>query len=95
MTYLYALIALQVADLLTTYYIIKNGGREVNPLLVKLAELTKTFTNARWAWLVIAKVFGAAGSIYVALTWPDGAIGLIVIYSLVVVSNLNEIRKKW
>jgi hypothetical protein len=52
------LVALQVADLLTTWYALRNGGgREANPVLIKLAEFTKLFTNAKWAWLVIAKLW--------------------------------------
>ena len=94
MTYLYALIALQVADLLTTYYILKNGGREVNPVLIWLAELTKTFTNAKWAWLVIAKVVGAAVSVYVAYGSELASILLLIFYVVVIANNLVVLNKQ-
>jgi len=92
--YIIILVALQLADLLTTWYAIRNGiGSEANPVLIKLAEFTKLFTNAKWAWLVIAKIVGVLLSVYVAYGWAEVAVILIAVYVAIVANNLNVIRK--
>lgn len=93
-TILALLIGLQIADAITTYKIISRGGREVNPVLVKLAELTRLFTNAKWAWLVIAKAVGIAASIYIALAWPSGAPVFVLLYVWVVIHNIDQLYNK-
>ena len=94
-TYIIILVALQVADLLTTWYAIrKGGGREANPVLIKLAEFTKLFTNAKWAWLVIAKVVGAAVSVYVAYGSEPASILLLIFYVVVIANNLVVLNKQ-
>jgi hypothetical protein len=90
-----ALLAIAIFDAGTTYVIIKRGGREVNPVLVELAKFLARFTNAKWAWLVIAKVVGhcvmwwlfTAGQ-YVALNIT------IAIYCAVIVSNFYQITRQ-
>ena len=94
MTYLYALIALQVADLLTTWYAIRNGvGREANPVLIKLAEVTKLFTNAKWAWLVIAKIVGAILCVFVAYSSEILSIILLIFYAGIIINNILVIKR--
>ena len=94
-TYIITLVALQVADLLTTWYALRNGGgREANPVLIKLAEFTKLFTNAKWAWLVIAKVVGAAVSVYVAYGSELASILLLIFYVVVIANNLIVLNKQ-
>ena len=89
------LVALQVADLLTTWYAIRNGrGREANPVLIKLAEFTRLFTNAKWAWLVIAKIVGAALSVYVAYGSELASIILLIFYVVVIANNLVVLNKQ-
>ena len=84
-----------MADLLTTWYAIrKGGGREANPVLIKLAEFTKLFTNAKWAWLVIAKVVGAAVSVYVAYGSELASILLLIFYVVVIANNLVVLNKQ-
>ena len=93
--YIIMLVSLQVADLLTTWYAIRNGGgREANPVLIKLAEFTKLFTNAKWAWLVIAKIVGAAGSVYVAYGSELASIILLIFYAVVIANNLVVLNKQ-
>ena len=93
--YIIMLVALQAADLLTTWYAIrKGGGREANPVLIKLAEFTKLFTNAKWAWLVIAKVVGAAVSVYVAYGSELASILLLIFYVVVIANNLVVLNKQ-
>ena len=70
---IYSIVVLQFADLLTTYLAIRWGGYEASPVLVRLDELMRRFTNAKWAWLVAAK--GAAVFIIdgaYAMGWMDG-----------------------
>ena len=94
-TYIIMLVALQVADLLTTWYALRNGGgREANPVLIKLAEFTKLFTNAKWAWLVIAKIVGAAVSVYVAYGSELASILLLIFYVVVIANNLVVLNKQ-
>jgi hypothetical protein len=93
--YIIVLAALQVADLLTTWYALHKGyGKEVNPVLIKLAEFTKLFTNAKWAWLVIAKVVGAAVSVYVAYGSELASILLLIFYVVVIANNLIVLNKQ-
>ena len=93
-TYIIMLVALQVADLLTTWYALRNGGgREANPVLIKLAEFTKLFTNAKWAWLVIAKIVGAALSVYVAYGSEVGSIILSIFYAGIIINNILVIKR--
>jgi hypothetical protein len=89
------LVALQAADLLTTWYAICNGvGREANPVLIKLAKVTKLFTNVKWAWLVIAKIVGAALSVYVAYGSELASIILLIFYAVVIANNLVVLNKQ-
>ena len=84
-----------MADLLTTWYALRNGGgREANPVLIKLAEFTKLFTNAKWAWLVIAKIVGAALSVYVAYGSELASILLLIFYVVVIANNLVVLNKQ-
>jgi hypothetical protein len=93
-TYIIMLVALQVADLLTTWYAIRNGGgREANPVLIKLAEFTKLFTNAKWAWLIIAKIVGAALSVYIAYGSEVGSIILSIFYAGIIINNILVIKR--
>ena len=93
-TYIIMLVSLQVADLLTTWYALHKGyGKEVNPLLVKFAEFTKLFTNAKWAWLVIAKIVGAALSVYVAYGSEVGSIILSIFYAGIIINNILVIKR--
>ena len=93
-TYIIMLVSLQVADLLTTWYALHKGyGKEVNPLLVKFAEFTKLFTNAKWAWLVIAKLVGAASSVYVAYGSEIWSIILLIFYACIIINNILVIKR--
>jgi len=92
--YIIILVALQLADLLTTWYALRNGGgREANPVLIKLAEVTRLFTNAKWAWLVIAKIVGSAISVYVAYGSEIGSIILSIFYAGIIINNLVVIKR--
>ena len=93
--YIIMLVALQAADLLTTWYAIRNGGgREANPVLIKLAEFTKLFTNAKWAWLVIAKILGAVLCVFVAYDSEILSIILSIFYVVVIANNLVVLNKQ-
>jgi len=93
-TYIITLVALQVADLLTTWYALRNGGgREANPVLIKLAEFTKLFTNAKWAWLVIAKILGAVLCVFVAYGSEIGSIILSIFYAGIIINNILVIKR--
>ena len=94
-TYIIILVLLQLADLLTTWYAIRNGGgREANPVLIKLAEFTKLFTNAKWAWLVIAKILGAVLCVFVAYGSEILSIILSIFYAGITINNLVVLNKQ-
>lgn len=85
--------ALQLADALTTRAIIKRGGFELNPLLRWLARITREFSGARWAWLVIGK--GAAMAAFFVLV-QLGAVHAqalaVLLYLVVVVHNWKTLK---
>jgi hypothetical protein len=89
------LVALQLADLLTTWYALSKGyGKEANPVLIKLAEFTKLFTNAKWAWLVIAKILGAVLCVFVAYDSKILSIILSIFYAGIIINNLVVLNKQ-
>lgn len=91
------LLVLQAADAVLTRWIIKAGGYEMNPLLVRLDDWLRAAlgTRARWAWLAVAKG-GAIALILVAWAagaWhePAGAALLGAVSALYVVA----VRRNW
>lgn len=92
----YILAALQAADAVTTYKVIKAGGYETNKALNWLNTFLRRFTNAKWAWLVVAKAAGLAGSWLVATTPGEvgriAAIGLAALYVWIVSGNIRALK---
>jgi hypothetical protein len=77
------LTLLQVVDGWATYQIIKNHGKEMNPLIRKLIEKLGLYKA-----LVIAKGFAVAlGWILVFLNAPVWTLGLLVAFYAVVAAN--------
>lgn len=98
-------VALQILDAVTTRLGQKASPTivEGNMRLVALREKLRPFTNARWAWLVIAKVIAIAivvGFHYLGwwdLRWrglPAFAVLIVLdsFYAVIVVSNYNLYR---
>ena len=63
-------------------------------MLIKLAEFTKLFTNAKWAWLVIAKILGAVLCVFVAYDSKILSIILSIFYVVVIANNLVVLNKQ-
>jgi len=87
-TLVYSLVALQIADLATTLYILRRGGRELNPLLVKLQGV-----------LGLCGAIIAAKAVVVALVLlvpiPPILLALLCVwYAYIVGRNLLEMRRK-
>lgn len=83
---LYGLIALQVFDLLTTLYLLKRGGSELNPILSKLQGLL-----GRDGAIVAAKAALIGALLYFPI--PDWAlIASTALYVVVVLHNLRQIK---
>lgn len=89
----YALILLQIADAVTTYKAIKAGGYEANPVMNKLNEFLRQYTNAKWAWLLIAKALAAICILYLVRNGQTILMGfLICLYGWVIFNNIKVIR---
>lgn len=84
---------LQVADAFTTYKVLKKGGYEANPLLVFLQKTLSKVTNAKWAWLVIAKLVAAVAGWYACVHGVEYGIAVAVFYVIVVSNNIRVLRK--
>ena len=80
-------------DAATTYFAIKQGGRELNPILLKLAEALRPITNAKWAWLVVAKVAAVAlGYVLYVGNQPEMLAVVCAVYVYVVFHNIREMN---
>lgn len=88
-----ALIALQILDAMTTYGALKAGGYEANPVLIWLAKRLRSVTDAKWAWLAIAKLFAAGCCLWLANNSTTMSIIVIAVYASVVVNNALLIRR--
>ena len=90
---LVTLLALQVADAYTTILIIRRGGVETNPLLLKLSLRLQSITGARWAWLAGKTVLACA--IIIPLWYLKQQEGLIFLtgwYGAIVFTNYLQNR---
>lgn len=93
MNYLYTLIALQILDALTTYWIIRRGGHEKNPILIWFAEQLKSITNAKWAWLVLSKLAVAGIALWLFQVAPEILqFAICVFYAAIVVWNFSVLE---
>jgi hypothetical protein len=79
---------LQVADAVTTYKILNNGGRELNPVM---DWLFKRFGMLNV--LVIKVIAISLGGVYLYLTYPLVLIPLCLLYVAVVGWNTYQIYK--
>lgn len=88
MTPIYALIAIQVADAVTTYIGLRGGARETNPAVRWVLDRVGM---AGWIIIKSAIVAGAAW-----LLWSGGQVQMIWIVAgamaLVVLNNIRVIR---
>ena len=91
------LMALQIGDIWTTYYVLKKGGRELNPIAVKAMEILGVLPGL----IAIKIVFIAITAYYLYgyrfspdyfITYP--LYGLIAFYFYVVVVNNGRIVMK-
>jgi hypothetical protein len=82
-----ALIVLQVADLITTLYVLKRGGKELNPLLAGLQPYL-----GRDGAILAAKVGVVA--VVLLIPMPQWVLaGLTLLYAAVVIHNVRQIVK--
>jgi len=90
------LTVLQAFDGWTTWSILKAGGRELNPVLVKLIEVVGVVPA-----LVVVKGVAAGLGWFIALApvgdvrWRGTALAMVaVVYVAVAVSNWRQYRKR-
>lgn len=93
------LIVFQVADLVTTYMILERGGYEKNVFLVRLATWISKYTNAKWAWLVVAKLAAVTGCVVAVSSMSTETeylelllAALIAFYAWVIMNNVSELH---
>lgn len=87
--FLIYLIALQAIDAYTTIVVIKNGGRELNPILNYI------FLRINFIWaLIIIKLFISSIIVYF---YRGGLISILIvlsiIYTFVVINNIKQFKK--
>lgn len=83
-----AVLILNIADSLTTYFIIKDGGEELNLIMDKLF---KTIGLVPALMLKTMLIFGI--SVGVALYIPMLNVGIVMLYFIVVVWNIDQVMK--
>jgi len=86
------LLALQVADVLTTNRVLARGGREVNPLMA----LAMRRLGRLW-WVPKAGLVGgavAAAWLWLPPPWLVGVLGLIVLGYGIVAANNHALSRR-
>lgn len=82
-------VAMQVCDWITTTLILRDGGREVNPIMAKLFSALGMHPA-----LALTKAVAIVLALYLTVTGAWWMVGLIdVIYLAVVVHNLRQMTK--
>ena len=97
---LLVIIAAQFGDWWTTYKVISQGGREVNPFMLRIRDVLVRFGfSGRWAWLTATKIFLilVATAIYVANpalpNWAEWFVCIVSGFNLwVVFHNWRQIK---
>ncbi len=84
MIWFYILCALQVADIYTTQRILKNGGREINPVMAKLFDKFGVMPS-----LIVTKSLLLAAVFYADILAIQV---LCAIYSCVIIFNLRSLK---
>lgn len=82
------LAAVQVADVLTTYRILRDGGRELNPVVRYVIERL----GLKRAMAV--KVVFVMGLAFMAHPWPMILWGMVVISAIPVFYNVRQLKEK-
>jgi flagellar biosynthesis component FlhA len=94
MIYLFLfVVGLNIADIVTTYTILKNGGKEVNPIIKKIMNalgvvwgLILVKSCVLTLLFVVTFIIGVHWLLYIAYVL------LIVLYGWVVVHNFKNIK---
>lgn len=86
---LYLLILLQVADIITTIIALNGPAHEANPLLKKLMDAIGVVPALMLIKVIMLSFIGY----YQAMLPVEVLWALCVFYVLIVVNNLNTIRK--
>jgi hypothetical protein len=79
-------VLLQIADIYTTHTVLKQGGRELNPVLASL------FTKANPIVVMVTLKLLAVWALWYVNMWGLTAASCAV-YAWVVISNWREINK--
>ena len=86
-------VGLNIADIVTTYTILKNGGKEVNPIIKKIMNalgvvwgLILVKSCVLTLLFVVTFIIGVHWLLYIAYVL------LIVLYGWVVVHNFKNIK---
>lgn len=83
--------ALQIADVVTTSRVLRNGGWETNPIVRMLMRCC-----GAWWWLPKLVLAMACGAYMAFVSWPEGPallVFLCLVYCWVVWSNVQQERR--
>jgi hypothetical protein len=78
-------ILLQIGDIYTTHSVLKQGGRELNPILAKLFEKADPIV------VMVTLKLAAVWALWYVNMWGL-TLAACVVYVLVVANNFREIR---
>lgn len=94
---LFVLLLIQALDAYTTRWGIKRGAYEDNPVPAGLQRFLAGFTNARWAWLAIAKAVGVGASILAynagGLEFYVASTLILALYTKILINNFKVMER--
>ena len=86
------LVALQIADAVTTVKVLKQGGEELNPVLAPLMRVVGVVPSLVLVKAVLLGTFVAAGYVLPANLLGVALILADIVYAAIVVSNIEQIK---
>lgn len=93
-------VLLQGGDWVTTYRVLKLGGREANPVMLRLAAWLSARGYSWHAWINVAKGAAVCAALLIlCLPETPGLVWLLralaAMYALIVINNLVVWRRQW
>lgn len=94
------IVLMQFYDFWSTYFVLTHGGREMNPVLLRLQEfLLRLGFGWKWLWLMIAKTWAilVLGVGWYFNVWAGDGVyvlgALAAFYSYVMLGNYRAVKE--